>query len=106
MMDVNNIVISGIIVDSPKFVTIKESTKVVATFRINCDRSPKSFDPSFTFNVTSVIGRLDISKILRGARVMIVGYISNTVEEGIEKTVIHGRELLPFPHITKRSFDE
>lgn len=102
MADVNNIVITGTIFDNPKFYSIRESTLTVVTFSLSCNRTNKNFDPKFTFTVTATLKKPELKHIFRGTRVAVTGYISNTIDEGIEKTIIHGREILPMPVELKR----
>lgn len=97
MADVNNIVITGTIFDTPRFFSIKESTLTVVYFTLACHKGAKRFDPKYMFNVTATMKRGDLKYVSKGARVAIMGGISNSTDDGIEKTIIQGREILPLP---------
>lgn len=97
MADVNTCVISGTIFDSPRFFSIKASTLTVVYFTLSCNRGVKKFDPNYMFNVTATLKKNEISFVSRGARVCVTGVLKNSTDEGIEKTVIHCREVIPLP---------
>jgi len=97
MADVNNIVITGTIFDNPKFYSIKGSTLTVVYFTLACNRGAKKLDPGYMFNVTATLKKTELSSISRGARVCVTGYIRNSTDDGIEKTVIHSQEIISLP---------
>lgn len=95
--DVNNITITGTIFDTPKFYAIPQSQLVVCDFTLACNRGVKKFDPRHMFSVNGTLKKANIQYISRGARVAITGFILNVIDQGIEKTVITCRELIPLP---------
>lgn len=95
--DVNSIVITGTIFDNPKFFGIKASTLTVAHFTLSCNKGVKRFDPKYMFSVVATLKRGELKFITKGARVACTGHITKMDDEGMEKVVVHCRELLPFP---------
>ena len=97
MADVNTCVISGTIFDNPKFFSIKASTLTVVYFTLSCNRGVKKFDPGYMFSVVATLKKLELSSISRGARVCVTGFLKNSTDDGIEKSVINAREIVPLP---------
>lgn len=97
MADVNNIVITGTIFDKPRFFGIASSSLTVVYFTLACNKGTKKFDPKYMFGVSATMKKHELQYICKGARLAVTGHIANNTDEGIEKTIIHGREIIPLP---------